>query len=183
MEIRIVRSDRRTLGLEVRPGCLTVRAPRRMPEREIRRFLAEREAWIRRAARRAEERALAAQAAKRLTEEELLALRAEARADLTARVERFAPLVGVDCGRITVRAQHTRWGSCSPKGTLSFNCLLMLAPPEVRDSVVVHELCHRKHMDHSPAFYREVLRVCPGYRACAAWLRRNGPGIMDKNPA
>ena len=90
------------------------------------------------------------------------------------RVRHFAPLIGVDYGRITIRCQRTRWGSCSAKGNLSFNCLLMLLPNEVVDSVVVHELCHRKHMNHSPLFYAEIERVFPEYRKCSKWLKENG---------
>ncbi|MDY3888895.1 MAG: M48 family metallopeptidase, partial [Agathobacter sp.] len=81
------------------------------------------------------------------------------------RVAYFADIMGVDYGRITIRMQKTRWGSCSSKGNLNFNCLLMLAPPEVIDYVVVHELCHRKEMNHSKAFWREVERVLPDYRS------------------
>ena len=79
------------------------------------------------------------------------------------RVRHYAPLVGVSFGRITIRNQRSLWGSCSAKGNLNFNCLLMLTPPEVIDSVIVHELCHRKEMNHSKAFYAEVRRVFPDY--------------------
>ncbi|MBQ6684544.1 MAG: M48 family metallopeptidase, partial [Firmicutes bacterium] len=90
------------------------------------------------------------------------------------RVAHYAPLVGVDYGRITIRNQKTRWGSCSSQGNLNFNCLLMLFPDEVIDSVVVHELCHRKHMNHSAKFYKEVERVFPEYRKWHQWLNENG---------
>ena len=83
-------------------------------------------------------------------------------------------------GRITIRNQRTRWGSCSVKGNLNFNCLLMLTPPQVLDSVVVHELCHRKEMNHSPAFYEHVLRVFPEYRKWDKWLKENGAAIMAR---
>ena len=90
------------------------------------------------------------------------------------RVKEYAPKVGVTYGRITIRNQRTRWGSCSSKGNLNFNCLLMLFPDEVIDYVVVHELCHRKHMNHSAAFYAEVARVFPEYRKYQKWLKENG---------
>ncbi|MBR0136778.1 MAG: M48 family metallopeptidase, partial [Clostridia bacterium] len=64
------------------------------------------------------------------------------------------------------------------KGNLNFNCLLMLTPPEIIDSVVVHELCHLKHMNHSPRFYAEVRRVFPDYDRQSKWLKQNGPAIM-----
>lgn len=90
------------------------------------------------------------------------------------KVKKYAPIVGVTYGRITIRNQRSRWGSCSGKGNLNFNCILMLFPEEVIDYVVVHELCHRKHMNHSVAFYSEVERVFPKYRKCQRWLKENG---------
>ena len=96
------------------------------------------------------------------------------------RVRHYAPLIGVRYGRITIRCQKTRWGSCSSNGNLNFNCLLMLTPSEVIDSVVVHELCHRKEMNHSQAFYAEVLRVYPEYHKWNQWLKKHGPAIMKR---
>ena len=86
--------------------------------------------------------------------------------------------MGVDYGRITIRAQHTRWGSCSAQGNLNFNCLLMLTPDDVKAYVVVHELCHRKEMNHSARFWAEVERVLPGYRESRRWLRENGGALI-----
>ena len=73
------------------------------------------------------------------------------------RVRYYAPLIGVTYGKITIRNQRTRWGSCSSKGNLNFNCLLMLAPPEALDSVVVYELCHRKEMNHSKMKWNQLM--------------------------
>ena len=113
-----------------------------------------------------------------LTEEELRELTKQAKRVIPARAAYYAPKVGVTYGRITIRRQRSRWGSCSSKCNLSFNCLLMLTPPEVIDCVVVHELCHRKEMNHSRRFYAEVLRVFPGYREADRWLRENGKLIL-----
>lgn len=102
----------------------------------------------------------------------------QAKKVIPERVAFFAPLVGVVPGRIAIRCQKTRWGSCSAKGNLNFNCLLMLAPPEVMDSVVVHELCHLKQMNHSKKFYDEVLRVMPDYRTRQKWLKEHGAELL-----
>ena len=102
----------------------------------------------------------------------------EAKKVIPERVAFFAPLVGVTPGRITIRCQKSRWGSCSARGNLNFNCLLMLAPEEVMDSVVVHELCHLKQMNHSKKFYDEVLRVMPDYRARQKWLKEHGAELL-----
>ncbi len=115
---------------------------------------------------------------KPLTDAERKELIIKAKAVIPQRVQYYAPIVGVDYGRITIRCQRTRWGSCSSKGNLNFNCLLMLMPEKVIDSVVVHELCHRKHMNHSAQFYAEVERVFPEYKKCRAWLKEHGGKII-----
>ncbi len=90
------------------------------------------------------------------------------------RVAYFQPLTGGTYHRIAIRDQKTRWGSCSSKGTLSFNWRLMLAPPSVLDYVVVHELCHLTHMNHSAAFWAHVESVYPDYRIARKWLKEHG---------
>lgn len=87
-----------------------------------------------------------------------------ARQRITRRVEYFAPLVGVTYNRIFIKEQKTRWGSCSSLGNLNFNWKLILLDEELLDYVVVHELAHRKQMNHSPTFWAEVERVLPDYR-------------------
>lgn len=116
----------------------------------------------------------------RLTMEDIRSLAQEALQVIPERVAHYAPLVGVSYGRITIRNQRSRWGSCSSKGNLNFNCLLMLAPIEVIDSVVVHELCHRLEMNHSKRFYAHVRRVYPEYDRYHAWLKENGAAIMRR---
>lgn len=181
IQVDIVRSGRKSLAVEIRPdGGVLVRAPYGLSQARIRAFLDAKRKWIetRRAAVLA--RRQAADSLEKLTAAELDALAAAARTDLTERTARFAPMVGVTYGRVTIRRQRTRWGSCSAKGNLNFNCLLMLAPPEVRDYVAVHELCHRKHMDHSRRFWAEVERVLPDWRERRRWLRDNGELLMAR---
>lgn len=94
-------------------------------------------------------------------------------------VRRFSESFGEEAGaHFTIRRQKSRWGSCSNKGNLNFNCLLMLTPPEAIDSVVVHDLCHRKEINHSDKFYAEVLRVFPMYWEQDKWLKENGDILM-----
>jgi predicted metal-dependent hydrolase len=90
--------------------------------------------------------------------------------------------MGISYGRITVRSQHTRWGSCSAKGNLNFNCLLMLVPQEVLDYVVVHELCHRKELNHSARFWAQVERILPDYRIHRKWLKDHGSALIGRLP-
>ena len=179
MEYTVIRSSRKTVSLEVRPnGSILVRAPRRLSDRAIREFVASKEAWLREKLQKIENRP----SLPPLDDAELEALKKQAKADMTARVARFAPLVGVSFGRVTIRVQHSRWGSCSRAGNLNFNCLLMLTPPEVRDYVAVHELGHRREMNHSPRFWAEVERVCPGYREHRKWLKDNGAALIARLP-
>ena len=112
--------------------------------------------------------------------EEVHKLADEAVRVLPGKAAYYAPIVGVTYGRITIRNQRTRWGSCSGKGNLNFNCLLMLAPEEVQDYVVVHELCHRLEMNHSPEFWKEVERVLPDYRTAKQWLKEHGDELMGR---
>ena len=84
--------------------------------------------------------------------------------------------------RITIRRQHSRWGSCSSKGNLNFNCLLALVPEAVLDYIIVHELCHRRHMNHSPVFWAEVARLLPDYPQARTWLRDKGGALIARLP-
>lgn len=100
--------------------------------------------------------------------------RQAAREYFSSRVSFYAKILQVTFSSITIRNQKTRWGSCSSRGTLSFNWRLMLAPPRILDYVVVHELCHLIHMNHSADFWREVERILPDYKESRKWLKENG---------
>ncbi|MDO5452276.1 MAG: M48 family metallopeptidase [Eubacteriales bacterium] len=183
VDIEVRRSRRRSIGLEVRPdGSVILRVPNRLPKRDALAFLQSKESWLWKCIAQVEERESFAEAAglEPLTEDELSALTKAARAYFTEKCAWLAPLVGVDYERISIRHQKTRWGSCSAKGNLNFNCLLMLAPEDVRDYVVVHELCHRKEMNHSNAFWAEVARIVPDYREKERWLKENGPLLQRR---
>ena len=182
MNIAVIRSRRRTLALQVRQnGEVVVRAPLFVREQEVRHFVEEHLEWIKKQQRKLAFAAEQRREIRPLTEEELSALREQARRDLTERAKLYAPRVGVTYGRISIRRQKTKWGSCSSGGNLNFNCLLMLAPEAVRDYVVVHELCHRKQMNHSEAFWAEVERVLPEYREARKWLKTHGQELMQYN--
>ena len=176
----IIRSRRKTISLQMRPEGLTVRAPYGATRAQIEEVIRRHAGWIEKQRDRLAETERKLAAAEPLTPEALHALAEEALRVIPARVAHYAPLVGVSYGRITIRNQRTRWGSCSAAGNLNFNCLLLLAPPEVLDSVVVHELCHRLEPNHSPRFYAQVLRVFPDYWACDKWLKENGPALLRR---
>ena len=176
----VIRSDRKTLSLQIKPdGSLVVRAPLHLPEREIRRFLQEKSGWIEKTRKKVYEEKTAGEQSP-LSMEDIRELADQALKEIPPRVRFFAALMGVTYGRITIRNQTGRWGSCSSTGNLNFNCLLMLAPEEVRDYVIVHELAHRKEMNHSSAFWAQVEAVLPDYREREKWLKTRGKVLLAR---
>ena len=183
MEIQIIRSRRRTISIQLLdPEHLLVRAPILTSGRRIQAFLAEKQNWIDRQAARMREREEKLAHVRTFTEAELRAMAAELRASLKVRLPDFAARIGVTYGQFAVRRQRTRFGSCSAKGNLNFNCVLARMPEEILDYVVVHELCHRKQMNHSAAFWAEVARILPDYKKRKKWLNENGPLFIRALP-
>lgn len=181
MKVTVIRSNRKTVAIQVNSDLsVTVRAPRSVSEKDIEEILKKKEAWISKHIEKIKEtkERFEAEPTEKLTREKVIALAEEALKVIPERVEYFAKVIGVTYGKITVRNQKTRWGSCSSKGNLNFNCLLMLAPPEVLDYVVVHELCHRKQMNHSKAFWLEVEKVLPNYKEVRKWLKEEGSQMI-----
>ena len=111
---------------------------------------------------------------------EILELTSKAKEELPAIVKKYADLMGVTYNRITIRHQKTRWGSCTKTGNLSFNCLILKMPETVRDYVIVHELAHRKELNHSTKFWTIVAEYCPWYKDAKQWLKNNGQELMEK---
>lgn len=173
----IVRSNRKSIAIQIKPdGQVVVRCPKRMRLEEVRSFVESKSAWI------GKHLANLPPREEKFTAQQLEALRVRTGELVTRRAEHFAQLVGVTFGRVSVRTQHSRWGSCSSKGNLNFNALLALTPPEVLDYVVVHELCHRKQMNHSLLFWAEVERILPDYRRQKQWLKEHGTKLIARLP-
>lgn len=169
-EYEIRRSARRTMALELtREGKLLVRAPKFVSAAAIRRFVSGHESWI----AAAEQRLAARQAAHpEPTEEQRAAMIRRAKEILPPRVAHYAALLGVQPTGITITSARTRFGSCSAKNSLSFSWRLMDYPEEAIDYVVVHELAHIRHHDHSKAFYDLIAAVMPDHMARRALLRK-----------
>ena len=181
-KVVLIRSKRRSVALEIKPdGYVYIRAPKKMSLEDIRAFVLKHEKWLEKHLKEIEIRE-SKQDTGRLSMDEVRELAQKASIRIPERVKYFAPLIGVTYGRITIRNQKTRWGSCSSKGNLNFNCLLMLTPPEVIDSVVVHELCHRKEMNHSKKFYDEIYRVYPEYDRWNKWLKEHEGTLLSRMP-
>ncbi len=178
LEIKIVRTDRKSFCIKSEIDGFVVRVPKRASDTEINEFLNQHKRWIEKQKLRTDKLRKEYEQLKPLLETELAEIKNKAKDVITERVEHYARIMGVNYGKITIRTQKGRWGSCSVNGNLSFNCLLMLAPIEVIDSVIVHELCHIKVKNHSKKFYDEVLKVFPDYWNCHKWLKENGDLII-----
>lgn len=173
---KIIRSNRKTIAIQILPGGeVVVRCPKRMPLEKVTEFVNSKSSWIRNHLANAGPRNVS-----KFTPQQIEELRAQARLLITERVQFYAPRIGVTYGKITIRSQRTRWGSCSSKGNLNFNCLLALVPPEVLDYVVVHELCHRIELNHSDRFWSAVADIMPDYQIHRKWLKENGTYLIAR---
>ena len=183
IEIEIIKSNRKTIAIEVRQDLrVIVRAPKRASNREIMKFVEQKQDWIAKhlaymqiryeETRRVKE--------KQFTDDDIRKMKDEAKKVIPDRVKYYADIMGVTFGKITIKNQKTRWGSCSSKGNLNFNCLLMLTPDKVRDYVVIHELCHLKQMNHSKMFWAEIEKVMPDYKVYRQWLSQNGNMLIER---
>ena len=177
--VKIIKSKRKTISIEISADAeVIVRAPKRASVKVINDFIEEKRAFIDKSIVKMNDRKKKLSDVRRITDIELEELVIQAKRVIPERVKYYAPLVGVDYGRITIRNQRTRWGSCSSKGNLNFNVALMRVPLEVLDYVVVHELCHRIEMNHSKRFWDNVEKVIPEYRTYRKWLKDNGDIAM-----
>ncbi|MBP9997426.1 MAG: M48 family metallopeptidase [Lachnospiraceae bacterium] len=183
MEIEIIRSKRKTIGLEISSdGKIVLRAPMYATRRQIDSFISSKEDWINRTLIKLEKRHAAMPQYPALSHKDLLALRAKAKKTIPLRVDYYADQMGLSYNRIAIKCQRTMWGSCSAEHNLNFNCLLLLTPIEVMDYVIVHELCHLIHLNHSAAFWAEVAKYMPNYATYKKWLKDNGNALIESLP-
>lgn len=190
LECRIIPGNRRSISIRItQEKQILVRVPEWLSFRQLEAFLLEKKDWILKTWQ-----SIPDPPTYTIREQNQLAAmekryKKAAREYIPARVAYFHRFTGGSYDKITIRDQKTRWGSCSSNGTLSFNYRLMLAPPRILDYVVVHELCHLKHMDHSPAFWQSVEAVLPDYSERKQWLKEHGNEltlqnkIFNKNPS
>lgn len=176
IKYQLIRSNRKTLSISLdENGDIIAKAPLRMQEYQIAKFIESKKNWIIkkqaqmkiRRTNHAAEKALDIHmiAPKGLTYGEW------ASRIITRRVAELATLMQVRYGNIHIRQQKTRWGSCSSKGNLNFNWRLVLMPEEVMDYVIIHELCHLRYMNHSKEFWQYVGSVMPDYAKWKQWLK------------
>ena len=170
MEVRVIRSRRRTVSLEIqRDLSVLIRAPLGMPEEEIRRFLERHRDWL---ACHLEEARARQERHPEPSPEQAEALIRRAKEILPGKVAHYAAEMGLYPTGITITGARTRFGSCSPKNRLCFSWRLMDYPEEAIDYVVVHELAHIRHKNHGPQFHALVASILPDHRERRALLRR-----------
>ena len=168
MDFTIKRSRRRTASLEVREdGSVLVRCPLYYPARECEKFVEAKRDWILRqqAALRHDPRR------REFSPEEIGELKRRAREFLVPKTEEYAERFGFTYKRVTVTSARKRFGSCSGDGAISYSCFLMLYPEAAAEYVVMHELCHTVHHDHSPRFYALLARCMPDHAERKKLLR------------
>ena len=183
IQLEIIKSNRKTIAIEVRADLkVIVRAPKRASNREIMKFVEQKQDWIAKHLAQMQIRYEEKQRRKekRFTDDDIRKMKDEAKKVIPCRVKHYADIMGATFGKITIKNQKTRWGSCSSKRNLNFNCLLMLTPDKVRDYVVIHELCHLKQMNHSKMFWAEVEKVMPDYKVYRQWLKQNGNVLIER---
>ena len=98
----------------------------------------------------------------------------QAESELRDKTERYSSIIGVNPSSVTIKSFKSRWGSCSIAGGIQYNWKIIIAPERIVNYVVIHELCHILHHNHSPAFWKAVEKYCHDYRDCSAWLKING---------
>ena len=175
----IIYSKRKSVAIQIRPdGQVIVRAPYGCPRSFINSFIHQKADWIVKHSaenkQRYEKQVQLKKDRPTLSDAQRKRYIETARSIFTQKAAYYARLIGVTYGRISIREQKTRWGSCSSRGTLSFNYRLIYGPAGPLDYVVVHELCHLTHMNHSKDFWNMVEHIMPDYRIYKQWLREHG---------
>ncbi|MBP5466480.1 MAG: M48 family metallopeptidase [Clostridia bacterium] len=177
MEYTLKRSARRSIAVQIKSdGSVIVRVNYSTPLYKIEKFLSEKSEWIAKHVAKVR----SACRAPEFTKSEIKEFTGKAKSELPERVAYFAQIIGVSYGKITVKKMRTVWGSCSARGNLNFNCLIAAIPQEIADYIIVHELCHRREMNHSSAFWRTVEKYLPDYKACRKWLKTDGAQYLAR---
>lgn len=183
IEYTFIKSRRKSISITVKPdGSVVVRAPLFCTKKRAEEFVLAKQDWIKKAQQKAAQRRSEYEEGTEgmLSQTEINALKKQAKKEIPLLVDEIAHIMGVSYNGIAIRLQKTRWGSCSSKGNLNFNCLLMLLPKNIQRYVVVHELCHRREMNHSKAFWDEVGKYQPTYKEDRKQLREMGRPLMER---
>lgn len=183
IKYRLIRSNRKTISISVNSeGMVMVKAPIGLSRVYIEQFIEDKRDWINKTVEKQRTRFEIDEKTEKLTYEELKKYADITMQRITPFLEEYSKKLGVSYNRVTVKNQRTRWGSCSSKRNLNFNCLLAAAPDSVVRYVVVHELCHLVEMNHSKRFWLLVESLLPDYRKEVKWIKGNGHFLIARLP-
>ena len=179
--VEVRRSKRKSAAIKITADMqIVVFVPLYVSDNEIERMVISKSKWI-------DEHMLKVQSTidersklEKITFEQVKELADQAVEYIPKRVKYYAEKENFIYNKITIKNLVSRWGSCSTKGNLNFNCLLMLTPDYVIDYVVVHELCHLREMNHSEKFWAEVEKIMPDYQRAELWLKQNGGNLISR---
>lgn len=172
MSYRIIYSKRKSIGITItKEKVVIVRAPVGVSEREIQRIVESKQEWIMKHLTQLETQD---DIIKELDPQLEKMYREMATDILNWECDRLSKIMGVTYNKVTIRDQKSRWGSCSSNGNINLNWRLLFMHPKIARYVVIHELAHRKHMNHSKEFWSEVERTMPDYKKYRALLKQNG---------
>lgn len=179
--VEVRRSKRKSATIKITADMqIVVYVPLYVSDNEIERMVISKSKWI-------DEHMLKVQSTidersklEKITFEQIKELADQAVEYIPKRVKYYAEKENFVYNKITIKNLVSRWGSCSTKGNLNFNCLLMLTPDYVIDYIVVHELCHLREMNHSEKFWTEVEKIMPDYQRAELWLKQNGGNLISR---
>lgn len=179
--VEVRRSKRKSAAIKITADMqIVVFVPLYVSDNEIERMVISKSKWI-------DEHMLKVQSTidersklEKITSEQVKELADQAVEYIPKRVKYYAEKENFVYNKITIKNLVSRWGSCSTKGNLNFNCLLMLTPDYVIDYIVVHELCHLREMNHSEKFWAEVEKIMPDYQRAELWLKQNGGNLISR---
>lgn len=179
--VEVRRSKRKSAAIKITADMqIVVFVPLYVSDNEIERMVISKSKWI-------DEHMLKVQSTidersklEKITFEQIKELADQAVEYIPKRVKYYAEKENFVYNKITIKNLVSRWGSCSTKGNLNFNCLLMLTPDYVIDYIVVHELCHLREMNHSEKFWTEVEKIMPDYQRAELWLKQNGGNLISR---
>lgn len=179
--VEVRRSKRKSAAIKITADMqIVVFVPLYVSDNEIERMVISKSKWI-------DEHMLKVQSTvdersklEKITFEQIKELADQAVEYIPKRVKYYAEKENFVYNKITIKNLVSRWGSCSTKGNLNFNCLLMLMPDYVIDYIVVHELCHLREMNHSEKFWTEVEKIMPDYQRAELWLKQNGGNLISR---
>ncbi|MDD3646407.1 MAG: M48 family metallopeptidase [Candidatus Gracilibacteria bacterium] len=167
IEYKVKKSFRKTLSLQVRNGEVIVKAPIFVFEATIKSFVNKHIDWIKSKLEQDKNKVI-------YTSTQILELKQKAKDYIIPKAKELSEKFGLKYNTIKITSAKTRWGSCTSKKCLNFSYRLILTTPKVIDYVIVHELAHLKHMNHSKKFWSEVEYMMPDYKECEKWLKKHG---------